>query len=101
MSRKRWRRNPQVVARTIGGDTILVPTGRGIVDRRCLFTLNDTGGFIWEALAVPSTLPQIASALAGEFDVTTRQARRDLARFLAELSDAGCVIEESEDRKPG
>ena len=91
MSEKKWTRNPNVVARKIGEDTILVPTGSSIVSRQCLFTLNDTGSFIWENLAVPRTFSQISSALVEEFDVTRQKADEDLTRFLQELADEGCI----------
>lgn len=95
MSEKRWRRNPHVVARRVGDDTILVPTGRDAVALRCLFTLNDTGSFIWERLASPSTFSQIGSALVEAFDVTPEKAREDLGRFLEELAGKGCILEQS------
>ena len=95
MSEKKWTRSPDVVARKIGEDTILVPIGSSIVSRQCLFTLNDTGSLIWEHLAVPSTFSQISSALVEEFDVTRQQADEDLSRFLRELADEGCIEEKS------
>jgi len=94
MSDTRWKRNPNVVARRIGADTILVPTGRDLVDQRCLFTLNDTGTFVWETLARPRTAGQIHEALLAEFEVEDDQARADLDRFLARLAEAGCILEE-------
>ena len=94
MSTKTWKRNPNVVARRIGDDTILVPTGRDIVDQRSLFTLNDTGSFVWETLARPSTPEQIHQALLEEFEVEADQALKDLGQFLARLAEAGCIVEE-------
>ncbi len=94
MSTRTWKRNPNVVARRIGADTILVPTGRDIVDLRCLFTLNDTGTFVWETLARPCTAAQIHAALLTEFEVEGDQAREDLIEFLARLAQAGCILEE-------
>ncbi|MFH1438091.1 MAG: PqqD family protein [Pseudomonadota bacterium] len=95
MCEKKWTRSPDVVARKIGEDTILVPVGSSIVSSRCLFTLNDTGSFIWEHLAVPRTFSQISSALVEEFDVTRQKADKDLTRFLRELAEEGCVEEKS------
>jgi hypothetical protein len=94
MSDGKWHRNPHVVARRIGGDTILVPTGRDIVDHRSLFTLNDTGSFIWQELARPRTKAQIHSAIVEAFDVDDEQARADLDRFLGELAGAGCITQD-------
>lgn len=94
MSTSRWKRNPNVVARRIGADTILVPTGRDIVDHRSLFTLNDTGSFIWETLSSPCSTERLHEALVATFDVEADQARVDLQAFLERLSEAGCIREE-------
>ena len=91
MSNRKWQRNPSVVARRIGDDTILVPTGRDIVDHRSLFTLNDTGSFIWETLARPCTAEQMHAALLQTFDVDADRARADLDGFLDALARAGCI----------
>jgi hypothetical protein len=88
---RKWKRNPQVAARRIGDETILVPTGRGIVDHKCLFTLNETGSFLWELLAEPRSFGDMAAR--AEFDVTAEQAGADLARFLDDLAGAGCILE--------
>jgi hypothetical protein len=93
-SARRWKRNPHVVARRIGNDTILVPTGSDIVDQKSLFTLNDTGSFIWQELARPRTAAQIRSALVEAFDVDADQARTDLDGFLEALARAGCITQE-------
>ena len=94
MTEKKWRRNAQVVARTIGEDMILVPTGRGIVDLQCLFTLNETGCFIWEQLVDRRNVAQLSTALVEQFEVTREQAEDDLSRFLTELAQEGCIVEE-------
>lgn len=94
MSEGTWRRNPRVVARRIGDETILVPTGRDILDAGSLFTLNDTASFIWDALERPRTPSEIHSALTDAFDVTPERAREDVERFLSALAGAGCIVEE-------
>jgi hypothetical protein len=94
MTGKKWRHNPQVVARKIGEDMILVPTGRGIVDLQCLFTLNDTGCFIWEQLVDPRNAVELSTALVEQFEVPREQAEEDLSRFLTELAQEGCIVEE-------
>lgn len=101
MNEQRWQQNRQVVDRRIGSDTILVPTGQGIVDLQCLYTLNDTGSFIWEQLAHPRTFEQVAAALVEEFEVTREQAEQDLTRFLEELGQQGCIVAVSDDAEKG
>jgi len=92
MTEKTYRRNPDIVARRVGGETILVPTGSDLADRQCLFTLNDTGTFLWDLLAAPRTFAHLLSALAEEFEVKRERADRDLRRFLADLEAQGCII---------
>jgi hypothetical protein len=96
-NKKKWKRNPCVVARQIGKETILIPTGKSIVSSKCLFTLNDTGSFIWEKLASPCNFKEISSAITKEFNVTKEQAEKDLTRFLKEMAEEGCILEESND----
>jgi len=93
---RKWKRNPQVAARRIGDETILVPTGSGIVDHRCLYTLNETGSFLWELMARPRSFEEMASAVAAEFDATRQQAESDLAGFLQDLAGEGCIVEEED-----
>ena len=89
----RWARNPDVVARRIGGRTILVPTGRGIADHRALFTLNDAASHVWDQLATARSGEQLVRSLCREFDVTPAQARRDIGIFVGEMKRRGCILE--------
>jgi hypothetical protein len=91
MPEKTYRRNPDIVARRVGGETLLVPTGSSLTDRQCLFTLNDTGTFLWDLLAAPRTSAQLLAALVEAFEVNRARADRDLRRFLADLESQGCI----------
>ena len=91
MPEKTYRRNPDIVARRVGGETLLVPTGSSLADRQCLFTLNDTGTFLWGLLAAPRTFARLLAALVEAFEVKRARAERDLRRFLADLESQGCI----------
>lgn len=86
-------RNPDVVSRIVGEEMILVPIRTTIVDLRCLFTMNDTGAFIWRQLQEPRTIDQLSNEVTKEFDVTIEQARDDTERFIRQLVEEGCVLE--------
>ncbi len=90
---KTWQRNQDFVAREIGDDMILVPIRAAVVDLQCLFTLNETGQFIWKQLAEPSSLEQISKQLHVEFEVSKAQAITDTEEFILEMVKEGCVIE--------
>ena len=72
-----------------------MPVRSGVVDLQCLFTLNETGGFIWEQLAEPRTIDEIAAALVETFDVEREQAERDTQALLTQLVEEGCAHMES------
>ena len=81
-----------MLARRLGEETILVPTGQGIVDLGCLFTLNESGSFLWQMLDRPRTGEELLAGLLSEFDTTRARAKRDLARFLLDLEREGCLL---------
>ncbi|MGC4113590.1 MAG: PqqD family protein [Myxococcales bacterium] len=47
-----------------------------------VFRLNEVGAFLWQALSRPVSERTLCRMLAGEFEVSADQARRDLTRFL-------------------
>jgi hypothetical protein len=85
-------RAPGIVARTIAGETILVPVRRRAQEMG-LFTLNEAGSFVWERLDGAATLGEIAAALHAAFDVDSAGAASDVVAFAADLERAGCVAD--------
>jgi len=84
-----------VVARTIAGETILVPVRRRAQEMG-LFTLNGVGTFVWKALDGTRSLREIAGAVASTFEVDPARALADVATFAADLERAGCVTDGAE-----
>ncbi|HYB13218.1 MAG TPA: PqqD family protein [Myxococcota bacterium] len=84
------RRAPGVVARTIAGETILVPVRRRAQEMG-LFTLNAVGTFVWRALDGTRSLQEIASAVAHAFEVDPDRALSDVSSFAADLERTGCA----------
>jgi hypothetical protein len=85
-------RAPGVVARCIAGETLLVPVRRRAQEMG-LFTLNETGSFVWERLDGRAPLEEIANALAGAFVVGAADALAHVAAFATDLVGAGCAVE--------
>lgn len=85
-------RDAGVIARNIGGETILVPVTRRAQDMG-LFTLNEVGTFIWERLDGNRSLRQIANEMTGSFEVEPVQAEEDLLGFASMLAETGCAGE--------
>jgi hypothetical protein len=80
-----------VVARRFGRETLLVPVCGGVGDLDSVYTLNEVGTTIWDALAVPTSITSLVDTIVGEYDVTAEHARRDVDGFLADLDKLGLV----------
>jgi len=91
---KIYKTSPDVIAREIEGELILVPlvAGIGDVDDE-LFTLNDTGRYIWEKLDGSNSLENILITLNDEFEADIEELRQDLLGFVAELVKRKMVID--------
>jgi hypothetical protein len=81
----RFRRSEDFVARNIAGETVLVPIRQRLGDLESIYTLNEVATFIWERLAEPSTVGQLAAALDEAFDGRPAEVRRDVEEFLGQL----------------
>ena len=75
----------KVVMRRIGADRLLVPVSGDVAREGCVFPINATGEFIWNALAGGRTLAATAAALAAEFDVAPDAALADCREFAGGL----------------
>ncbi len=86
-----YQRTEEFVARTIAGETVLVPIRRQIGDLESIYTLNAVATFIWERLAAPATAAEIARALEEAFAGDPAEMSADLEAFLDELLHLGAV----------
>jgi hypothetical protein len=84
-------RSDNVVSRVIAGETLIVPVRRGVADLASLYSFNDVGSTIWEALVTPRTVSELVTVLQGAYEVTPEKAREDLEVFLTEAQAAGVV----------
>jgi hypothetical protein len=88
----RFRHAPDVVARRIRGELLLVPVRRTSADLDGFFTLNATAADIWRLVGERKTVDEISRHLCEHHAVAKEEADRDVARILAELVDAGALI---------
>jgi len=77
--------SPGIIPRKTGDEYVLVPVSNNIADMDSVYTLNETGAFIWERLDGKSTLAEIISCMQSEFDVNAETARNDLLDFVTEM----------------
>jgi len=79
----------QIRHRAVEEEGVLIHLDNGRV-----IVVNEVGLFIVQKLDTPVTQEELTAAIAGEFDISTDQAAKDLKKFLAEL-DAEQAIERS------
>jgi hypothetical protein len=84
--------DPNIVARQIAGDMILVPIRQNVGDLESIYLLNETALFTWQLLDGKNTLTEIRNRLVDEFDVDELQAGQDLLELIADLERVGAVM---------
>ena len=86
-----YKKNPDVVYRVIAGEAILVPISKDTQIAGRLFSLNETGAFIWELIDGQRTLAELLDAILNEHEVEEDTARDDLISLIKELEGLGAV----------
>ncbi len=77
--------SPGIIPRKTGDEYVLVPVSNNIADMDSVYTLNETGAFIWERLDGKSNLSEIISCIQSEFNVDAETAKNDLLAFVTEM----------------
>jgi methyltransferase-like protein len=78
--------SPSVVTTKTGKEYVLVPVSNDIADMNSMFTLNETGAFIWEQIDGKKSVEEIINELTGEYDVEYTIALEDVIAFCDEMS---------------
>jgi len=84
-------RSQAVVGRVVGGETLIVPVRAKVGDLASIYSFNGTGSLIWKLLDAPRTVPELAMAVAEEYQVEVAQAEHDVAAFVADMKAVGLV----------
>jgi len=74
--------SPSVVTRKTGSEYVLVPIANNIADMNSVYTLNETGAFIWEQIDGKRDLNEIILKLTGEYEIDESTAREDVLNFI-------------------
>ena len=91
MAAQSFIRSQSVVARVVGGETLIVPVRAKVGDLASIYSFNGTGSLIWKLLESPKNIAELAIAVAEEFDVDRSQAERDVNDFVSDLKAVGLV----------
>jgi hypothetical protein len=80
-----------LVTREIVGETIIVPISGQLADLQQVYSLNTTGGFVWDHLDGSTSLETIHNAVTANFKIGKKEAWSDLAELVADLAKAGLI----------
>jgi len=81
-----------IVTRKVMDETLLVPICGNLASMDELYTLNETGAFIWQALDGKRTLAEIGQQLEQQYDAPMEIIQEDVLEIIHGLSDAGLVV---------
>ena len=79
-------RSDTVVTRKTGNEYVLVPITDNIADMNSVYTLNETGAFIWEQIDGKRNIDEIIAALTAEYDIEKQYAESDVVTFVDNMS---------------
>ena len=89
----RWKATPDVVARRIRGEVLLVPIRKNSGALDGFFTLNPTAADIWTWAAQGRSAAEMAAALARAYTISESEADGDVRRVTDELVAIGALQE--------
>ncbi|TAL63203.1 MAG: PqqD family protein [Bacteroidetes bacterium] len=78
--------SPSVVTRKTGNEYVLVPITNNIADMNSVYTLNETGAFIWEQINGKRCVGDIINAMTSEYDIDNDTASKDVFSFIDNMS---------------
>jgi hypothetical protein len=90
---KIYKKSDSVVSRKIANEFILIPIRQNVADLESIYTLNEVGARIWELTDGKMTMREIKEKIVEEFEVTAREAEKDIAEYLRELEKIKAVVE--------
>ena len=82
-----------VVTAKTGNEYVLVPVANNIADMNSVYTLNETGAFIWEHINGKNSVEDIINKLTREYEVDYSTASEDVFSFINDMSKYLIVYE--------
>jgi hypothetical protein len=71
-----------VVTRKTGNEYVLVPVANNIADMNSVYTLNETGAFIWEHINGKNSVEEIINEVTREYEIDYETASDDVLSFI-------------------
>ncbi len=86
-----FRHADNIVTRKVMDETLLVPISGQLASMDNLYTLNETGAFIWQALDGSRSLAEISKMLEEQYDAPADVIAADVLEIADGLVEAGLI----------
>jgi hypothetical protein len=83
----KFTHSPSIVSRKTDDEYVLVPVTDNIADMNSVFTLNETGSFIWERMDGIHTLGDIVNDVISEYETDYDTAVKDVLEFVSDMAN--------------
>ncbi|WP_446010941.1 PqqD family protein [Candidatus Electrothrix sp.] len=88
-----FRKRDNIVTRKVMEETLLVPISGELASMDNLYSMNETGAFIWEALDGSRSLAEIGEQLEKLYDADSVVIKADLIEIITALFESGLIVE--------
>lgn len=79
-------RSPSIVTKKTGNEYVLVPVSNNIADMNSVFTLNETGAYIWELIDGKRSIKDLIESVVNEYETDNKTATEDVFSFIGEMN---------------
>jgi len=80
-------RSESVVTRKTGDEYVIVPVSNDIADMTSVYTLNETGAFIWEQIDGEKSISDIIMKVVNEYETDNITAEADVISFIENMRE--------------
>ncbi len=76
-----------IVSRRTGSEYVLVPVTNNIADMNSVYTINESGAFIWEHIDGKRNVEELVNVLMDEYEIDFKTAAEDVMSFIERMKE--------------
>jgi methyltransferase-like protein len=80
-------RSGNIVSRRTGSEYVLVPVTNNIADMNSVYTINESGAFIWEHIDGKRNVEELVNVLMDEYEIDFKTAAEDVMSFIERMKE--------------
>lgn len=85
------KKNADIVNRVIEDETILMPIYKTSDEINCIYTLNKSAAFVWDAIDGKRSIAEIKKMVAEKFDTTPGEIDKEMTALFNDLKEIKAV----------